>query len=487
MKAVKIVHIGIILLWVFLLSFLFYKDHSGATLERKKLLQEAFRKETYWYDIYRKTKKIGFAQTSFEQAGDEILIKHDRTVRVFKLQSGEKTYLIKRIKCLTDLSYTIKSFEFLSYLQGTQEEVRVTGSVEGNGISLFLESSGKRKAFHLPVKNTDFYIPLTLIPVLLQDVPTPDMRLSVPILSFSSLSVNDSNVILEEVGPVKIGGNIQSIYKFRLGDLMIWSNEKGIIVKESLGEDALYLGSRTIAEGDEDRVLFDFTTLPYFKANQTLSDPEALARLTVRITGYRLNPQLYENSSVTFKGNTLIIEKKNSEILKKKTYTIPYEKETLRKYVSPDEWVRSEFPPLQNTGLVYARARGHDAFALSYYLNGYVYNLVKTWPVFTLSDATDVFTSLSGDHLERTTLFATYARAGGLPTRLVGGLVYVNGYFYFHTWPEVWLKMWVPLDPTLLQFPADVTHIPLKEGTLEDIVSITDDLKDIEIEVLEAS
>jgi hypothetical protein len=45
----------------------------------------------------------------------------------------------------------------------------------------------------------------------------------------------------------------------------------------------------------------------------------------------------------------------------------------------------------------------------------------------------------------------------------------------------------VPVDPTLGQFPADVTHIPLKEGTLKDITSIVNDLKSIHIEILEAS
>jgi hypothetical protein len=83
-------------------------------------------------------------------------------------------------------------------------------------------------------------------------------------------------------------------------------------------------------------------------------------------------------------------------------------------------------------------------------------------------------------------MFATYARAGGLPTRLVGGLIYVNGYFYYHIWPEVWLDSWVPVDPVFVQFPADVTHIPLKQGTLEDIISEIDDIRDMKIEIVEA-
>jgi hypothetical protein len=83
-------------------------------------------------------------------------------------------------------------------------------------------------------------------------------------------------------------------------------------------------------------------------------------------------------------------------------------------------------------------------------------------------------------------MFASFARATGLPARLVSGLVYKNGYFYFHAWPEVWFNRWAPVDPSLAQFPADVTHIPLKQGSLTDIISIKDNLKNISIEILEA-
>jgi hypothetical protein len=487
MKAVKLVHFGIILLWFFLLSFLFYKDHSGATLERNKLLQEAFQKKTYWYDIYSKTKKIGFAKTSFEQAGDEILIKQERAVHVIRKQSGEKTILFKKLRCLTDLYYMIKSFEYISHLKGKQG-IKVNGKVEQDNISLFLDTSRKRKAYNLPVKDMNFYIPLTFMPVVHQKVPVSDMRLSIPILNFSSLTIDDVNVVLEEIRPVKISHDVQNIYKFRMGDLLMWTNERGIIVKEQLGGTVLYLQQQKIAENSEERVLFDITSLPYFKSNKMISDTEILNRLSVRIKNFRLIPRLYENSFVTLNDNILRINNKGIERLKKKSYTLPSEGDSsLHKYLNPDDWVSSEYRPIKNTGEIYARSFKHDAFSFAQYLYGYVYNIIKTWPVFVLSDGEDILKTLSGDYLERTVLFASYARAGGLPTRLVGGLVYVDGYFYFHTWPEVWLKMWVPLDPTLFQFPADVTHIPLKEGTLEDIVSITDDLKDIEIEVLEAS
>jgi hypothetical protein len=65
-------------------------------------------------------------------------------------------------------------------------------------------------------------------------------------------------------------------------------------------------------------------------------------------------------------------------------------------------------------------------------------------------------------------LFAALARALGLPTRVVNGLVYVpeHGGFLYHTWNEVWLEAdgWRPVDATFGQPLADATHVALAEG-----------------------
>jgi len=65
-------------------------------------------------------------------------------------------------------------------------------------------------------------------------------------------------------------------------------------------------------------------------------------------------------------------------------------------------------------------------------------------------------------------LFAALARALGLPTRVVNGLVYSaeHGGFLYHTWNEVWLDGagWRPVDATFVQPLADATHVALVVG-----------------------
>jgi hypothetical protein len=480
----KIINGFFFFVWIALISLLLYRNYEGATLEKAQALAGAIDKATYWYDIYAGPKKIGFVSATHQKIGDEIIIKDEREVRVKK--GSQEKVLVESVKCVSDLQYSIKSLVYESHFKD-EAGIKATGVVDSHDIIFLLESPEKRKTFKTPTGGGIFYLPTTFIPALVRQNPAPGSVFSIPIMDFNNLSIRQTRVVLEEIRPVKIGINIQSLYRFRAGDAVWWSNDKGILVREADPSGiSFYLQPEKIAKDLSDRVLFDFTSLPVFKANKLLNKPEGLTLLKIRIKGFGLTPELYAESTVTLKDDTLTIKKEPREDVRARSYKLPYPGDKLARYLSPDEWVRSDYKPLYNTGLIYSRNNQYNAFLLSDFLTEYLFNLVRTRPVFVLQSAEDFLNTLEGDYLERTVMFPSYARAAGLPTRIVGGLVYVNGYFYFHTWPEVWFDKWVPVDPTFAQFPADVSHIPLKEGSLRDIISIVDNLKSINIEVLEA-
>ena len=91
-----------------------------------------------------------------------------------------------------------------------------------------------------------------------------------------------------------------------------------------------------------------------------------------------------------------------------------------------------------------------------------------------------------GDCNEHTVLYVALARALGLPARTAVGLVYVNGAFFYHAWPEVWLDEWVAVDPTFGQYPADASHIRFVIGGLAQQVEIVRLIGRLQIEVVEA-
>ena len=64
--------------------------------------------------------------------------------------------------------------------------------------------------------------------------------------------------------------------------------------------------------------------------------------------------------------------------------------------------------------------------------------------------------------VEYTYLFAALARALGYPTKVISGYAYSPQGWLGHTWNEVYLGEWVPVDPTWLEVGyLDATHIEL--------------------------
>lgn len=483
-NALKLLNISMVGVWGILLITLFYMNSSDIPPEKTLIPGDVFDKKAYWYGIYVGDKKIGFASTTIDKVGQEIIIKHEREMKV--LRDGKENLLLEILKCLTDEHFSIKYIEYASHFND-EKGIKVTGTVDSGEIIFFLESPEKRRT-HKTKTGGVFYLPITFLPIITRDNPAPHKAFSVPSLNISSLSIDTVQVVLEEIRPLKVGINISSLYKFRTGDTIWWCNEKGDILKEkkSMGV-ILYSQVEPFAKDPADRILFDYTELPVIKANRILADSEALNSLKVRIKNFKLNPEIYGNSPVTFTDDILTIRKRTMDEIKGKNYQLPYKEGTYMKYTQPDEWVLSTYKPLSDTGRSYAKSLKFNAVPFVRYLTGYLSRLIKTMPSFVLSNSEQILKSLSGDYSESTVMFTTYARAAGLPTRLVGGLVYRDGYFYFHTWPEVWLQEWIPVDPVFSQFPADVTHIPLKEGTLKDITSIVQDLQAIKIEILETS
>ena len=65
-----------------------------------------------------------------------------------------------------------------------------------------------------------------------------------------------------------------------------------------------------------------------------------------------------------------------------------------------------------------------------------------------------------------TLLFVALARSAGLPARRVSGILLAGGRFYFHSWAEIYLDRWVPVDPTFGELPAPANRVRLATDAL---------------------
>lgn len=129
-------------------------------------------------------------------------------------------------------------------------------------------------------------------------------------------------------------------------------------------------------------------------------------------------------------------------------------------------------------------------------LEEFVFDYMDKVPVIGVPNGLSALQQAKGDCNEHTALFVSLARAAKIPTRIAAGIVFSDrsgpiGQFYYHAWPEVYMQLstgewiWVPIDPTFGQAPADATHIKLVEGGLDRQVEIMAFLGHITVQTAE--
>ena len=160
----------------------------------------------------------------------------------------------------------------------------------------------------------------------------------------------------------------------------------------------------------------------------------------------------------------------------------------LRDQLQPEPLIQSDDPRIRETAEQITGWRftwNHRPKEVARDLNVYVNSALEKVITFSVPSAIQVLESKQGDCNEHTVLYVALARSLGLPARTAVGLVYVNGAFFYHAWPEVWLDEWVAVDPTFGQYPADAAHIRFVVGGLAQQIEIVRLIGRLNIEVLD--
>jgi len=167
-----------------------------------------------------------------------------------------------------------------------------------------------------------------------------------------------------------------------------------------------------------------------------------------------------------------------------------------KNHLAPEPFIESDAPEIRAEAETAVRG-ATDTRARAEKLTRYVNALLDKKPTISLPSAREVLRTKVGDCNEHTALYVAMARAAGLPARIAVGLVFIHGAFYYHAWPEVYIAdpstgsgreargLWLPVDPTLNQFPADATHLRLARGGLDKQAAILPMIGRLKMDVLD--
>lgn len=387
---------------------------------------------------------------------------------------GEEREMLVRSKALLDERLELRAFE----LKVTSGEygTDMKGRVRGDEMELEIESKGSPAVTKkIPVKRPLFFsesLPMIWTPENLRPGKQGTLRIWNPLLmgfeeidfhvspskriSFGSDEVEAFDVILNEKG-------VETHY---------WCTPEGVVLKyESptgllmVKEDAWKIFD-TLRENR--KALTDLPNLYSIAAGRELPPVEKIKSLRVKI-------RTPEGES------TQSLQKEDLTALTGRPRT-PSSEPDLAPYLEADSFIQSASPEIQRAAAEMAGSETLLLPAVRKLVQG-VHALLIPTPTISIPSASQVLAMRKGDCNEYTVLFTALARALGIPTKTVAGLVYQNGRFFYHAWPEVYAGRWVAVDPTFDQVPADVTHLALVEGSLEDQINLIQKIGKISVEI----
>ncbi|NIP56632.1 MAG: hypothetical protein GWM92_00870, partial [Gemmatimonadetes bacterium] len=275
-----------------------------------------------------------------------------------------------------------------------------------------------------------------------------------------------------------------------------WVDEDGRIVRASspmgfsMERTEYELASQATRDGrnlasspvDEDVILSTA-----IQSDVSLGSVEAHDSLRFRLSGVDLEGFDLGGGRQELRGDTLVVRREEWSSLSP-GYDLPYPRMDLREHLQPEPLIQSDDQRIVEAARTVTNwnlSWNHQPREVARQLTRSVHRMLDKRITFSVPSALQVLESKQGDCNEHTVLYVAMARALGLPARTAVGLVYVDGSFFYHAWPEVWLGEWVAVDPTFGQYPADAAHIRFVIGGLAQQVEIVRLIGNLQIEVLE--
>src|SRR4029079_11401845 len=193
--------------------------------------------------------------------------------------------------------------------------------------------------------------------------------------------------------------------------------------------------------------------------NERIDDPRDVRRLRLQVEGADLaNPDVRGAGQEV---NGTAGESRDARSLGAEPAT-----QDVAVYLRPEPLIESDDAQI-HAEAVAAVAGATDPRTQAERLTRRVNAMLDKKPTVSLPSAREVLRTRVGDCNEHTALYVAMARSIGIPARIAVGLAYARGAFYYHAWPEVYIDegggrgLWLPVDPTLNEFPADATHVRL--------------------------
>ena len=502
-KAANIIIILVLGIWAVAIgAYLAWKNvpEEEMTLDSAPITSGTWDDER-WAGIYQGNDKIGYAFSRIRSTDGGYDVWAKSKLRLSLLQSEQEINMDMQARLDSSFGIELVQFQLLSGIM----EIKASGVASGRTLDITIHTAGQDIEKKLNFNQRPTLEMNWLMQEKLKDTnPGESLRFSM----FEPMTQQELPVTVEvgDAETVELVTGAERAYKceVKFSDQMqyAWvSVEDGEIIKEmhpGTGLTTLMEPPEVAMDVDWERAgQVDVITSLMVPSNTSLVDPRSVSYLLARLKDAPLKGlDLKLEGRQTLSGQT--VEVLTPGIAPGPTYRIPMKKSLpeeaarLEEFLAPTPFIQSDNALIKKAA---AKARGDAKEVVPAVENivKWIEKEIEPSLVVSVPSALEVLKVKRGACKEHTVLFVALARASGIPARTVSGIVYsdqqmIDG-FYYHAWPEVFISApdgmgrWVAVDPTFHQFPADATHIRLKEGGLDKMLNLMQVIGLLKVEV----
>jgi transglutaminase-like putative cysteine protease len=423
-----------------------------------------------WFGIYVNSERVGFYRQQIDKSGDGYRMEGNGSVRM-KVMSFSKEASMRETYQVTK-GLALRSFDVEQTVNGSSSHV--SGTVSGSAIHIKSEISGKTTDKMIKFKGDVFPGPALNLYPLMRSVAAGS---SYKIQAFDPEEVKIKEIQISVIGEEKSSEGVaalklrNNLYPFVSND--IWVDGQGNTIEESVREGLVttkaelpnalgsFISDWALAKKD---LIYDFSLV---RVQPPIKEPKKLTGLAVEISEWNDSlPLLQDGGQQVIKRGSGKVVVKTGSLAAASLGTKALKPADA--YLKPADKIESDAPEIKAQAKTLAEGvKSQEELAKK------LAAWTADWLKDTIDDggsAVESYKSKSGNCQTHARLYTALARAAGIPTRFVSGLVYLDGMgFLYHSWAESFIgDRWVSVDPTYNQLPADPTHIKLLEGHLPE-------------------
>jgi hypothetical protein len=461
-----------------------------------------------WYAAYLNGQKIGYshhkavALSGPEAAAYRTGSRQELTIARF----GQEIRFISRSEVSENADGRLVEFEY-SQSQGPSSQT-TQGRVQGDELIVEAGAGANLREVRLPAP--EGLCPWGLYRLQQKKGHKEGTSYTVPV--FSPEFVGQAVTLTVEVGPkeaVEVFGATKTLRR-RENALSVlpgmrvteWVDEDGkpILTRMPLAPGMnveLRLTTREVATAPPGRVdVMSVVTIP---TDRAIERPREVQRLRLRLTpkgGQGEVPDVptgpYQSPERTGQGLAVTVARPQGK--PGAGYRLPYDGEEYAHLLRPNRWLETDDPLI---GEMAREAVGEetDPAKAAGLIEAYVTEHIEQKNLsLAMATAAETARQRTGDCTEHAMLAAALARAAGMPSRVMVGVVYVSvpersGLFAYHAWTEVYVGQWLPIDAALGGY--DATHVAFgrtdlnSPGSLSDMTSFIPFVGRIDIQILD--